>query len=126
MSNTSLAALVGVGLFAVLLLGGISWYVGTDSARLMGAAIGGGVALLNMAVFLPLTLRSLKQGGDAVMKTIVGGFMLNLLLVVVLTVAFHRIEAINATAFALTYVAIFFVFDGLKVLLVEKSLRRPA
>lgn len=121
-----MAALVGVGTFAVLLLGGISWYVGTDGTRLLGAAIGGGLALLNMAVFLPLTLRSLRNGSQAVLRTIVSGFLVNLLLVVVLTVAFHKMEAISETAFALTYVAIFFVFDGLKVLLVEKSLRRTA
>ena len=126
MSNTSLAALVGVGFFAVLLMGSISWYVGTDGPRLLGAAIGGGAALINIAVFLPLTLRALRSSGRAVMRTIVGGFLVNLLLVVVLTVVFHGMEAISETAFALTYVAIFFVFDGLKVLLVEKSLRRTA
>ena len=121
-----MAAIVGVSIFAIFLLGCIGWFVGTDSARLTGAAIGGGIGLLNLLIGLPLTLRSLQQGGNAVMKTIVGGFMLNLILVVVLTVAFHKTEAVNATAFALTFVAIFFVFDGLKVLLVEKNLRRPA
>ena len=126
MSNTSLAALVGVGFFAILLLGGVSWFVGNDATRLLGAAIGGGLALLNMAVFLPLTLRSLRNGSQAVLRAIVSGFLVNLLLVVVLTVAFHRMEAINETAFALTYVAIFFIFDGVKVLFVEKNLRRTA
>ncbi|MHC4952994.1 MAG: hypothetical protein ACYTGZ_03830 [Planctomycetota bacterium] len=126
MSNTTTAALVGVGIFAILLVGGLAWYVRDDGPRLAGAAIGGVLGLLNIAIALPLTLRALRRDAKSVMRAIVGGFLTNLLVVVALTIVFHKNAAVNATAFALTYVTLFFVFDGAKVVLVEKMLRRTA
>jgi len=125
-SNTSLAALVGVGFFAFLLLGGLSWFVGTDSARLTGAGIGALLGVLNLAVGIPLTMRAMRSGTNALLRVIVGGFLINLIAVVVLTVVLHGREGVSEIAFALTYVAFFFIFDGLKVFMVEKSLRRTA
>jgi len=135
-----MAALVGVGFFAVLLIGGLSWFVGAGSepsfgepffgARILGAGIGAACGLLNMMVGIPLTLRAMRtgtrNGTTALLNVIVGGFLVNLTAVVVLTVVFHGMESVNQIAFALTYVTFFFIFDGLKVFMVEKNLRRPA
>ena len=121
-----MAALVGVGFFAILLVGGLSWYVGGDSARLAGAGIGATCGLLNMAIGLPLTMRAMRSGTTALLNVIVGGFIANLVAVVALTIVFHRMQSVNPIAFALTYVTFFFIFDGLKVFMVEKNLRRPA
>jgi len=125
-SNTSAAAIVGVGFFAVLLIGGLSWYVGANSARLVGAGIGAAFGLLNLGIGIPLTLRAMQNGTKAILHVIVGGFLINLTAVVVLTIVFHGMDSVSQIAFALTYVTFFFIFDGLKVFLVEKSLRRPA
>ena len=135
MTNSSLAALVGVGFFAILLIGGLSWYVGTDSdadlgARVAGAGIGAALGMVNLLVGIPLTLRAMRSdtrnGTTALLRVIVGGFLINLTLVVALTVVFHGMQSVNQIAFALTYVTFFFIFDGIKVVMVEKSLRRAS
>ena len=53
-----------------------------------------------------------------------GGFFLRLVLVVVLTLVFDGIEAVNAVTFALTYVVSFLAFVGIQVWAVSRMMSK--
>jgi uncharacterized membrane protein len=56
------------------------------------------------------------------MATLAGGFMARLFVVVSLMILFRRTDSIDPAAFALTFLVFFFVYLGLEMLVVERSL----
>jgi len=122
--------IVGMALVAgMVLLIVVVWMllVEFDRAGKNGSLIGVGVGLLNLGVGYLVTRRSLRRGMKSAMATLLGGFFIRLLLVVSLVLAFHRTEAISEIAFALVFMAFFFAYVLVEIVLVERSLsRRPA
>lgn len=121
---------VGLALVAgmILLIGAVLLLlVEFDRAGTNGSLIGMGVGLLNLGVGYLVTRRSLRRGMKSAMATLLGGFFVRLLLVVMLVLAFHRTEAVSEVAFALVFMAFFFAYVLVEIVLVERSLsRRPA
>jgi len=127
MTRTTTAGLAMVGGLIVLLVAASAAFIELDGDGLLGAGIGAGLGLLNLAVGYLLTRRSLRRGMKSALRTLLGGFFARLLAVVGLTLAFQRTEAVDAVAFALTFLVFFFAYLGLEVLLVERTLTgRPA
>jgi uncharacterized membrane protein len=56
------------------------------------------------------------------MATLTGGFIARLFVVVSLMILFRRTDSIDPAAFALTFLVFFFVYLGLEMVLVERSL----
>jgi len=123
--------IVGLALVAgmVLLLAAASvLLIDFDAAGRNGALAGAGLGVLNLALGYWLTRRSLKRGMKSAMATLLGGFLVRLVLVVALAFAFHSIEGISEVAFALVFMVFFFAYVAVEVLLVERTLQtgRPA
>ena len=129
MTKTATAGLAMVAGFIILLAVTSVFVIELDGAGLAGVAVGAGLGLLNLVVGSWVTLRSLRKGMKSAMRTLLGGFLVRLLLVACLVVAFQRTGAVDAVAFALSFMVFFFAYLGLEVLLVERSLNgsgRPA
>ena len=121
MSRTASQGLVMVGLFVVLILvAGLS-FVDLDGDGMRGVAIGAGLGLVNLAVGYVVTRRSLRLGMKSAMATVAGGAVARLFVVAGLMVVFQRTGAADPAAFALTFLAFFFVFVAIEMLLVEGS-----
>jgi hypothetical protein len=110
-----------VGGFVGLLLVAALAFVELDRDGVRGALIGAGLGLVNLAVGYVLTRRTLRQGMKAAMTTLVGGFIVRFLVLVGLMLFFRRTESVDPAAFALTFLVFFFVYLGLEMLLVERS-----
>jgi len=116
-----------VGVLVLLLVVASAAFIDFDADGLAGAGVGALLGLVNLAVGYLLTRRSRRRGMKSAMRTLLGGLFARLLALVVLTLAFQRTEAVDAVAFALTFMVFFFVYLGLEVLLVERTLSgRPA
>lgn len=122
MTRTATPVLVMVGAFTVLLMVVLVAIVDLDREGVRGTAIGAGLGLTNLVVGYLVIRRTLPRGIKAAMATVAGGFIARLLVVAVLTVLFQRTGAADPAAFALTFLAFFFVYVGVEVLLVERSL----
>jgi hypothetical protein len=122
MSRTASQGLIMVGGFIALLTLAALAFVKPDGDGARGAAIGVGVGLLNLAVGYVMTQRSLKHGMQSAMATLAGGFIARLFVVVGLMLLFRRTGSVDPAAFALTFLVFFFVYLGVEMILVERSL----
>ena len=111
-----LLALVGTGL---VLIG----QKGSD-ATLTGALVGVGLGGLSLLLESLSLAWSLRQKPSWTLGISLGGFFLRLVLVVVLTLVFDGIEAVNAVTFALTYVVSFLAFVGIQVWAVSRMMSK--
>lgn len=116
------------GGFVVLLVVASVAFIKLDAGGLRGTLCGAGLGLLNLLVGWLVTRRALRKGMKSAMATLAGGFFARLLAVVGLMVLFQRTGAADPVAFALTFLVFFFVYLGLEVLLVERTIgtRRAA
>jgi hypothetical protein len=121
-TRTATQGLVMIGAFVALLLVTAAAFVKFDGHGLRGTAVGAGLGVLNLALGLLATRRALRLKMSSAVGTVAGGFVLRLLVVVVLMVVFQRTEAVDPAAFALTFLIFFFVYLGVELLMVERSL----
>lgn len=122
MTRSATSVLVMVGCFICLLVVASVAFIELDREGVLGTVIGAGLGLLNLAVGYLLTRRTLRRKMTSAMGTLAGGFLARLLVVVVLMVLFQRTGAADPAAFALTFLVFFFVYLGVEVLVVERSL----
>lgn len=122
MTRTATQGLVMIGAFVALLLAAAAAFVKFDGHGLRGTAVGAGLGVLNLALGLLATRRALRLKMSSAVGTVAGGFILRLFAVVVLMVVFQRTEAVDPAAFALTFLVFFFVYLGVELLMVERSL----
>ena len=122
MSRTASQGLMMVGGFIGLLVVVAIAFVKPDGEGALGAAIGAGLGLLNLALGYIVTRRSLQHGMKSAMTTLAGGFIARLLVVVGLMLAFRRTGSVDPAAFAVTFLIFFFVYLGLEMVMVERSL----
>jgi hypothetical protein len=123
MTRTATVGLAMVGGLIVLLVAASAVFIKADREGLRGTAVGAGLGLLNLAVGYLVTRRALRRGMKSAMTTLLTGFLARLLAVVGLMVVFQRTKAADPVAFALVFLAFFFVYLGIEVVLVERSLR---
>ncbi len=121
MTRTATQGLIMVGAFVGLLVVASIAFVELDSEGVLGAVIGAGLGLVNLMVGYVLTRRTLRQGMKSAMNTLLGGFIVRLLVVVGLMLLFRRTGSVDPAAFALTFLVFFFVYLGVEMLLVERS-----
>jgi uncharacterized PurR-regulated membrane protein YhhQ (DUF165 family) len=121
-TRTATQGLVMVGAFIALLVVVSATFVEMDRQGVRGTAIGAGLGLVNLAVGYLVTRRTLRRGMKSAMAMVAGGFIARLLVLVSLMVIFQRTGAADPAAFALTFLVFFFVYLGVEVLLVERSL----
>ena len=121
MTRTASQGLVMVGGFVGLLVVASLAFVELDGDGVRGALIGAGLGLVNLAVGYVLTRRTLRQGMKSAMNTLLGGFIVRLVVVVGLMLFFRRTGAVDPAAFALTFLVFFFVYLGIEMVLVERS-----
>jgi hypothetical protein len=124
MTRTATSGLVMVGAFVALLLIASVAFIKLDREGVRGTVIGAGLGLLNLAVGYFVTRRTLRRGMRSAMATLAGGFIARLFVVAGLVVLFQRTGAADPAAFALTFLVFYFVYLGVEVLLVERSLER--
>jgi predicted Na+-dependent transporter len=122
MSRTATQGLIMVGGFIGILLVAALAFVKPDQGGARGAVVGAGLGLVNLGVGYLVTRRALRHGMKSAMATLAGGFMARLFVVVSLMLLFRRTDSIDPAAFALTFLVFFFVYLGLEMLLVERSL----
>lgn len=122
MTRTATAGLTMVGGFVVLLVVASVAFIKLDREGVRGTMVGAGLGILNLAVGYFVTRRALRHGMKSAMATLAGGFFARLLVVVGLMVLFQRTKAADPVAFALTFLVFFFVYLGVEVFLVERSL----
>jgi len=77
---------------------------------------------VNLGVGYVVTRRSLRHGMKSAMATLAGGFVARLFVVAGMMLLFRRTGAVDPAAFALTFLVFFFVYVGVEVLLVERSI----
>ena len=122
MTRTANAGLAMTAAFVVLLVVALLVLVDFDRAGLFGIGIGAGLGIANLVLGSWVTLRALKRGLKSAMRILLGGFFLRLLAVTALILAFQRTAAVDVVAFALTFMVFFFLYLGVEVFLVERSL----
>lgn len=122
MSRTAFQGLLMVGGFIVLLVGATVAVVEPDRQGARGAAVGAGLGLVNLGVGYLVIRRALRGGMQSAMAALAGGFITRLVVVVALMLVFRRTDTVDEAAFALTFLVFFFVYLGLELLLVERSL----
>jgi zinc transporter ZupT len=121
MTRTATQGLVMVGAFIGLLVVATVAFVDLDREGVRGTVIGAGLGLLNLAVGYVVTRRTLRHGMKSAMATLAGGFLARLFVVVGLMLLFRRTGSVDSAAFALTFLVFFFVYLGVEMLLVERS-----
>jgi hypothetical protein len=121
MTRTGTQGLIMVGGFVGLLVMAAVAFVDLDGDGLRGTLIGAGLGLVNLVVGSVLTRRTLRQGMKSAMNTLLGGFIVRFLVVVGLMLFFRRTGSVDPAAFALTFLVFFFVYLGVEMLLVERS-----
>ena len=124
MSRTASQGLIMVGGFIGILVVAALTFVKPDGDGARGAVIGAGLGLVNLGVGYLVTRRALRHGMQSAMTTLAGGFIARLLVVVSLMILFRRTDSIDPAAFALTFLVFFFVYLGVEMVMVERSLAR--
>jgi len=122
MTRTLTQALVMVAGFAAVVLIALVAFIKLDQSGVLGTVIGAGLGLLNLAVGYVVTRRALGHGMKSALATLAGGFIARLFVLVGLMVLFQRTGAADPAAFGLTFLVFFFVFLGVEVVLVERSI----
>jgi hypothetical protein len=128
MTPVATRALWLAGAFILLVVGVSSVFVTFDSAAVRGVAIGLALGVVNIVVGLLVTRWSMRSGGiKSAMGTIAGGFGARLLVLVTLFLVFRQSTTVSAAAFALTFVAFFFVYLALEIVMIDRfRVARPA
>jgi len=121
-TRTATQGLIMIGAFVTLLLVTAVSIVKFDGDGLRGVLIGAGLGLLNLALGSLATRRALRTRMQSAISTVAGGFLIRLVVVAVMIVAFQRSRAVDPTAFALTFLIFFFVYLGVELLMIERSL----
>ena len=121
MSRTTTQGLLMTGGFIGLLILAALAFVEPDGAGARGALIGAALGLVNLGIGYAVTRRSLRHGMKSAMATLAGGFLARLFVVVALMLLFRRTDSVDPAAFALTFLVFFFVYLGVEMLLVERS-----
>ncbi|HKN91407.1 MAG TPA: hypothetical protein VJ622_14115 [Acidimicrobiia bacterium] len=109
------------GFIALLVVTSVA-VIKLDREGVRGTVIGAGLGLVNLAVGSLVMRRVLRRGMKSAVRMIVAGFAARLLVVAGLVVLFQRTGAADPAAFALTFLVFFFVYLGVEVLLVERSI----
>ena len=122
MSRTTSQGLLMVGGFVALLMIAAGAFVNFNADGVRGMAVGAGLGLVNLALGYLVTRRSLQHGMQSAMATLAGGFIARLFVVVFLMLVFRRTGSVDPAAFALTFLVFFFLYLGVELLLVERSL----
>ena len=122
MTRTTTQGLVMVGGFIALLVVASVSVVKLDREGVRGTVIGAGLGLVNLAVGALVMRRVLRRGMKSAVTMIAAGFAARLFVLAGLTVLFQRTGAADPAAFALTFLVFFFVYVGVEVLLVERSI----
>ena len=117
-TNTTMALVAGM---IAMLVGAFVLVVQFDQAGLIGMAIGVALGLLNMGISYTLAVRSMKKGLNSAMGALLGGFFVRLILLAALTLVFQKTPAVDAAAFGLAFMILFFVNLLLEVQLVGKT-----
>ena len=126
MSRTATQGLLMIGGFIALLMVVAATFVKFNAAGVRGMEIGAGLGILNLAVGTLVTRRSIRTGMRSATAVLAGGFVARLLVLVALILAFQRTSGVDPAAFALTFLVLFFLYLGVEVLLVERSLGKRA
>jgi zinc transporter ZupT len=114
-------ALLLTGGFIALVVALAGAFVKFDSAGGRGVMIGVALGLVNFVAGLLLTRRSLQSGGmKAATATLAGGFGARLAVLVTLFLVFRNSSTVSASAFGLTFVAFFFVYLAVEIVMVER------
>ena len=122
MNRTTSQGLIMVGGFVVLLMAAAGALVSFDPDGVRGMAVGAGLGLVNLALGYVVTRRALEHGMKSAMATLAGGFIARLVAVVFLMLVFRRTGSVDPAAFALTFLVFFFLYLGVELLLVERSM----
>lgn len=122
MTRAGTQGLVIAGAFVGLLAVVSVTFVDFDREGVRGAAIGSGLGLLNLVVGYLLIRRALRRSGKSGLATQVGGFIARLIVLVGLMILLRRTGTADPAAFALTFLVFFFVYLGVEVFVVERSL----
>jgi hypothetical protein len=127
MSRVAMQGLVMVGGFIALLVVASLVFVRLDGNAARGAAIGAGLGLANLGLGLVMARRSMRnarEGGStatSAMATLLGGFFVRMVVLVVLIEIFMRTSTIDPAAFGLTFLVFFFVYLGFELVMVERA-----
>lgn len=122
MTRTATMGLMMVGGFVVLLVAASLAFVDLSGDGVgAGVGIGAALGLVNLAVGSLVTRRSLRHGMKSVTTTLVGGFGARLVVLVALFLVFQQSHAVDPAAFGLTFMAFFFVYLGVELLMVERT-----
>ena len=122
MTRTATQGLMMIGAFVALLLMAFVSVVNFDGDGLRGAGIGAGLGLVNLALGSLATRRALRTRMQYAITTVAGGFIIRLVVLAVMIVAFQRSKAVDPAAFALMFLVFFFVYLGVELLMIERSL----
>lgn len=122
MTSVASRALLLTGGFVVLVAAIAGVFVSFNSAGVRGATIGVALGIVNLVAGLLLTRRSLQKDMKRVTATFLGGFGVRLAVVVTLFLIFQQSSTIDAPAFGLSFVALFFVYMAAEIVMVEHSL----
>jgi hypothetical protein len=121
-NRTTSQGLIMVGGFVVLMMAAAGVFVSFDPDGVRGMAVGAGLGLVNLALGYVVTRRALEHGMKSAMATLAGGFLARLFAVVFLMLVFRRTGSVDPAAFALTFLVFFFLYLGIELLLVERSM----
>lgn len=126
MTRTASQGLLMIGGFVALLV--VMWavFVRLDGNGVRGTLVGAGLGLVNLGLGALLTRRALRRGMKSATATMAGGFAARLLALVVLILVFERSRTVDAAAFALTFLIMFFIYVGVELLMVERTGSRRA
>jgi len=124
-TNTTIGFLAA-GVFTLILGAALVYAVDFDGPGIAGVVTGAAVGGANLALGLWLTSRALRKGGNAVLRTMMGGFLLRFFVLAALIVVFHQVDAVDEIGFGITFLIFFMLFLAFEVRLVDKSLRRTA
>ena len=126
MINNTFVGFVAMGVFILILGAALVYVVDFDGKGLAGIGFGAALGITNLVLGLWLTSRALRQGGKAVLRTMMGGFIARFVSLAALIIVFHGVDSVDEVGFGITFMIFFMLFMGLEIRLVEKSLRRPA
>jgi hypothetical protein len=114
-------ALLLSGGFVAIVVAAAAAFVKFDSAAGRGVLIGVALGVVNLVAGVLVTRHSLQTGGiKTTTSTMLGGFAIRLALLVILFFVFQHTAAVSAAAFALAFVAFFFVYVAAEIVMVER------
>jgi hypothetical protein len=98
------AVLIGAVLMAAAVVA-LRALLGGSGPVVLGMVLGLGLGAGGAALEVVLMLRALETNPSSALNVVLGGLGVRLLVLVLMTVVFHWVPAVNETAFALAFVA---------------------